>query len=70
MRVRLGMLALATLVAALQLAGTDLFGRLRLVDTDQFTTSVEYLEVALRSLDRSTVVRAQPDRTGRLNLTD
>ncbi|PYT23931.1 MAG: hypothetical protein DMG58_27035 [Acidobacteria bacterium] len=63
------LLALATLVAALQLSGTDFPGRLRLVDTDPFTTPVEYPEVALCSLDRSAFVRARPDRTGRFNLT-
>ena len=70
MKVRLAMHALAALVAALPLSGADLPGTLRLVDTDPFTTPVEYLGVALRSLDRPTEVRARTDRTGRFNLTD
>lgn len=69
MPARLRTLALAALVAALPLSGSDLPGTLRLVDTDPFTTPVEYLPVALRSLDRSTVVTAVPDRTGRFNLS-
>jgi hypothetical protein len=62
--------ALAALVAAWPLSGSDLPGRLQLVDTDPFTTPVEHLGMALRSLDRPAVVRAQTDRTGRFNLTD
>ncbi len=41
-----------------------------MVDTTEFTTPVESLDVALFALDRATVLRAQPDRAGRFVLND
>ena len=56
-------LAMSLLFAA------DLPGRLQLVDAREGTTPVQYLEVALRSLDKAPHVRANPDKTGRFTLT-
>jgi hypothetical protein len=65
-----GLIGVAIWSAAEPSLAANLAGTLRLTDASPSSASVEYLDVAVRSLDRATVIRARPDKTGRFILAN